>query len=103
MSSEAPTLSVSYDLRPPSSTSAPPNLSATTTHAIPLQSTSSESGRSSGTYYAALRDAIAKAKDITGRALTEWRDAVGDGEKEKTGGTAEVDQEEPDEEEGGPK
>ncbi|KZO94000.1 hypothetical protein CALVIDRAFT_230675 [Calocera viscosa TUFC12733] len=34
-------------------------------------------------YYGTLRAAIAAAKDDMGAKLTAWRDAVGDGEKEK--------------------
>ena len=95
MPSETPILSVSYNLRPPSSTAAPQNLSATTTHDIPLQvpDSLSESGQNFSAYYAALRGAIAKAKVITGQELTEWRDAVGDSEKEKTGGKKEIEEE----------
>ena len=102
MPPEAPILSVSYDLRPPSSTTTPPNLPAATTHDLPLKANLPPSGstQNSDAYYAALRDAIAEAKGITGRELTEWRDAVGDGEKEKTGGKAEeVDEDEGVEEE----
>jgi len=94
----SPVLSVSYTLQPPTSTNAPSKLSMTTTHEFSVQLKSSEAGSEAGTqdlpaYYAALRDAIAQAKDVTGSELTKWRDAVGDGEKNKTGGKAEVNEE----------
>lgn len=92
MTPKTPILSVSYELRPPSSTSVSPELSTIKTHAIPIQVPNRDgpqSGESFNAYYAALRGAIAQAKDVTGRELTEWRDAVGDGEKEKTGGKEE--------------
>ncbi|KAF8586101.1 hypothetical protein K439DRAFT_984135 [Ramaria rubella] len=84
------TLIISYELHPPPSTSAPTISSSTTTHEFPLELASTESVNNSASeaevHYAALRDTIAQAKETIGRELTAWRDAVGDGEKEKTGG-----------------
>lgn len=119
MPSSGPILSVSYTLQPPQSTSTPPTLSPTTTHQFPLRLTSNSSlpGQSENRdgdtsepesavpkqschhdYYVALREAISEAKVVTGRELTEWRDAVGDGEKDKTGGKEERGEVEVDEE-----
>jgi len=37
-------------------------------------------------YYSALKDTVDEAKETLGKELTEWRDAVGDAEKDKVGG-----------------
>ncbi|KAF8515833.1 hypothetical protein BU17DRAFT_93244 [Hysterangium stoloniferum] len=98
MAMPPPTLSISYTLFPPSSTSPPTGLSSTTTHEFPLEislvsseSTSAEtdSHRNNNStaeeHYAALREALSNARETLGYELTQWRDAVGDGEKEKDG------------------
>lgn len=36
-------------------------------------------------HYAALREAVSNARETLGSELTQWRDAVGDGEKERDG------------------
>lgn len=89
-----PALSVSYSLQPPSTITAPPQLSPTTKHNFSLQIKSCKSTKTgSEAHYKALRDSIAQARDLVGKELTAWRDAVGDGEKEETGGGVNVDEE----------
>ncbi|KIJ53747.1 hypothetical protein M422DRAFT_25546 [Sphaerobolus stellatus SS14] len=80
----SPSLSITYVLQPPSSTTPPHGLSSTTTREFPVKpSTNLEAFKA---YYAALRDTVEEAKETLGKELTAWRDAVGDAEKDKVGG-----------------
>lgn len=72
------TLTISYDLHPPQSTSAP-NLVTTKSRGIPVQ----DAGAGQKRYYESLRGSIREAKTILGEELTAWRDAVGNGEQSK--------------------
>jgi len=80
----APTLSISYTLSPPASTTSPAGLSSTTTHEFTVKSEPNVAGGHAA-YYVALRDAVEESKEVLGKELTAWRDAVGDGEKDRTG------------------
>jgi hypothetical protein len=69
-------VTVTYDLVVPDGTHRPKPESSTS-HTRPVAPTGA-SGHNE--YYDALRAAIYEIKDVTGRELTAWRDAVGNGE-----------------------
>jgi len=69
-----PSITIAYDLHPPTGTPQQPNLSS---------SKSQEFAFKGDDYYAGLSGAIAVAKETVGTELTEWRDRVGDLEKGK--------------------
>ena len=102
MSSSSRSLTISYELRPPKDIVPPSNrTSASTKHSFEIKP-STEPGYKG--YYAGLRTAIADARAKTGDELTEWRDAVGNGELKKEGRPvikSEADEEEEEEEEEG--
>lgn len=77
----AQSLTVSYDLHPPASTSAPTNLSANKSQEFPINS----KGEGQKGYYESLRVSIGEAKATLGAELTAWRDAVGTAEQSKEG------------------
>ncbi|KZT58382.1 hypothetical protein CALCODRAFT_482474 [Calocera cornea HHB12733] len=69
-------------------TQADQSLPAATSYTYPIASSSSSSSSSTAKpsnaeYYGAVRAAVAAAKEDMGAKLTAWRDAVGEGEKEK--------------------
>ncbi|KAI0789516.1 hypothetical protein C8Q75DRAFT_765983 [Abortiporus biennis] len=100
MTTTSSTLSLSYTLNLPKDTPSPPNnLPSKQTHNIPLSLPAGAS--TTKEYYAALRESIAKAKNIFGDDLTVWRDLVGNRElsKEPKGKASEVGDEEEEEEE----
>ena len=70
-------VTVTYDLVVPEGTHRPKPESSTS-HTQPLAVAPSASGHKE--YYDALRAAIDGIKEVTGRELTAWRDAVGNGE-----------------------
>jgi hypothetical protein len=70
-----PSITISYDLHPPEGTPHDPKVVASKTQNFEIKSGSD--------YYTALRASIAEAKDTLGKELTEWRDQVGDLEKQK--------------------
>jgi hypothetical protein len=72
-------LTISYDIHPPPSTSAP-NLTPTKSQEVPVKWDGT--GRDKG-YYESLRKSIAEARTILGEELTAWRDAIGNGEQTK--------------------
>ncbi|KAL4247383.1 hypothetical protein ABKN59_008042 [Abortiporus biennis] len=73
MTTTSSTLSLSYTLNLPKDTPSPPNnLPSKQTHNIPLSLPAGAS--TTKEYYAALRESIAKAKNIFGDDLTVWRD-----------------------------
>ncbi|KAG6852473.1 hypothetical protein C0991_011695 [Blastosporella zonata] len=78
----AATITISYELNPPEQTvqnAEGLKTSKTLTHAVGP----SPEGVDLETYYGALREAIAGAKDQLGNELTAWRDAVGKAELSK--------------------
>lgn len=74
-------ITVSYTLHPPSGVVIPPGEQPSKQHNFPVAATSTAEAPSSEKY-AALRNSIAEAKSAIGAELTQWRDAVGDREKE---------------------
>lgn len=70
-----PSITISYDLHPPAGTPQDAKIVALKTHNFEV--------KSGDDYYAGLRASIAEAKDTLGKELTEWRDQVGDLEKQK--------------------
>ncbi|TBU37485.1 hypothetical protein BD309DRAFT_973980 [Dichomitus squalens] len=74
-----PTLSITYDLNPPSDTTAPAGLTPKTTLQYPV----SENADSQKAYYEGLRAAVLQAKSSLGEQLTAWRDVVGKREDQK--------------------
>ncbi|EIW87288.1 hypothetical protein CONPUDRAFT_161862 [Coniophora puteana RWD-64-598 SS2] len=91
-------VSLSYDLKVPSGTQAPQGLAPQTSHSFPLADTSEKVDLK--TYYAALRNSLAAARDKAGEDLTRWRDAVGPAEASKEGGKRVKEDEDEDEEAG---
>jgi hypothetical protein len=70
-------ITISYELHPPSGTVAP-DLAATKTFQIVLRDSASQKS-----FYGSVSDAIVAAKETLGRELTVWRDAVGSREMSK--------------------
>ena len=99
--SQSRSIKIAYELHPPADTQSS-NLTASKTHDFTISSTNTSNLNE---YYAALRDSLAKSKQVVGDELTEWRDAVGKLElsKElkplKKGAELEEEDEEEDEEE----
>ncbi|VDB84262.1 unnamed protein product [Peniophora sp. CBMAI 1063] len=90
-------INISISLKPPADTTAPANLSATSSHAFPLSIAPDAQGHAA--YYAALRAALADARAKTGDELTQWRDVVGKSELGKEPKKTVTDEDEGDEEE----
>ena len=76
----APTVTIIYELHPPSDTPTPPSLTASQTLQYPV---SSEPITSHKAYYENLRAEVLQAKSVLGEQLTAWRDAVGKREDNK--------------------
>ena len=77
MTSMQQVVTVTYDLVVPDGTHRPkPESESSTSHTRPVAP--SASGQKE--YYDTLRAAIDEIKEVTGRELTAWRDAVGNGE-----------------------
>ncbi|KAI0652617.1 hypothetical protein C8Q79DRAFT_111527 [Trametes meyenii] len=90
-------ISVEYDLNPPSDTPIPEKLSTTKTLEFPVAGTG-EAIRQR-TYYEGLRVAILQAKNTLGEELTAWRDAVGKREDTKEAKVPKKSEEDEDEDE----
>ncbi len=91
----AQTLTVSYELHPPSDTPAV-NINASKTHEVPIIVPSAGGYKE---YYEGLRQSIAQAKDVLGEELTAWRDAVGNRELKKEPKKVQKDDDEEEDEE----
>jgi hypothetical protein len=83
-------ITISYDLHPPASTSlsttpSTPKLTPSKSQQIPVEATHADGQDPTvfKTYYECLRGGISEAKSILGGDLTAWRDAVGSGEQFK--------------------
>ncbi|KAM5539932.1 hypothetical protein V8D89_006435 [Ganoderma adspersum] len=90
-----PEISITYNLNPPSDTTAPADLTPKTTLQCPV----SENPESQKAYYQDLRSAILEAKGSLGEQLTAWRDAVGKREEKKEATIPKKSEEDEDEDE----
>ncbi|KAL0060003.1 hypothetical protein AAF712_013239 [Marasmius tenuissimus] len=94
------TISISYDLHPPSGIDKTASgLSKSRKIEVPVNTDGNQDVKS---YYTALHNAIEEARTKVGEDLTEWRDAVGKDEaskEPKKAGKDEVEEEEEEEEE----
>ncbi|KAI0640184.1 hypothetical protein C8Q77DRAFT_1044270 [Trametes polyzona] len=90
-------VTVTYQLNPPSDTPVPAHLSSTQTHEFTIGNTGSVGGQKA--YYAGLRAAVLQAKATLGEELTAWRDAVGRREDNKEAKIPKKSEEDEDEEE----
>jgi hypothetical protein len=72
-------ITVSYDLNPPPET-VTDNLQPSKTHQFEVKASQSEGIQS---FYEAVVLAVGEAKNTLGKELTDWKDAVGNGENFK--------------------
>jgi len=77
--SSSSSISVSYDLRPPTEVDGL-KLTPLKTQQFQIKSSATEGQKK---YYEGLRVAVAEAKSWLGEDLTAWRDAVGNAEQSK--------------------
>ncbi|KAF9256835.1 hypothetical protein L218DRAFT_172759 [Marasmius fiardii PR-910] len=81
MTSTSRTITISYDLHPPSeSKSSTSGLTPSRSIQVPIKADSSQDLKA---YYAALHHAVEDARNQIGEDLTKWRDAVGKDETTK--------------------
>ncbi|GJJ13110.1 hypothetical protein Clacol_007360 [Clathrus columnatus] len=76
----SPSVEVSYNLHPPAPAQPPEGLRENVVHNFPIEVAE---GGSSKSYYEGLQRALIEAKDVLGKELTAWRNAVGSLEKDK--------------------
>ncbi|KAG8900942.1 hypothetical protein FRC00_010003 [Tulasnella sp. 408] len=82
MTSNQSSIEITYSFDLPSGISSPASStsqSSTHTYSFDMQ----KAARNSSAYYDSFLDALRKAREVTGKDLTAWRDAVGDAEKNK--------------------
>ncbi|KAH7911631.1 hypothetical protein BJ138DRAFT_1150203 [Hygrophoropsis aurantiaca] len=99
--SQPQTVTLRYELNPPTSVNAPDGLTATAEHTFPISPSNEDNAGKSATkiYYAALQTSIAEARRRAGVELSAWKDAVGSAELGKEGSKRVVDEDEGEEEE----